>query len=202
MQDWAQQDIAGVAHWCAREFQPEKFFLVGHSVGGQLAGLAGINHLVQGMVLVAAQSGYWRYWPWHTRHGIAALWHVMPLIARMLGYLPGRLGIGEDLPLGVATEWAKWGRHRQYLFGFAHELELQHYRKLATPILAYSFWDDFFAPKPAVEALLQAYSSATITHHHLTPAVSPAPRIGHFGFFREHFRASLWQETLVWLQKF
>ncbi len=201
MRAWAQQDMAGAAQWCARELRPEKFFLVGHSAGGQLVGLAGINHLVHGLVLVAAQSGYWRHWPPLTRYRYAALWHMMPLIAGAWGYLPGKLGIGEDLPRGVACEWAKWCRHPEYLFGFSHAYELQHYQNFSAPLLAYSFWDDGYAPKRAVEALLREYSSTAITHKHLTPSTSPSARIGHFGFFREQFRASLWQEVLAWLRQ-
>lgn len=200
MRDWAQQDMAGVAQWCASEFQPERFFLVCHSAGGQLMGLAGINHLVHALVFVAAQHGYWGNWPLRSRFGIATLWQLMPVLTRVFGYLPARLGIGEDLPRGVANEWAKWGRDRDYLFGFGHEFDLRSYDTLVAPMLAYSFWDDWYAPRVAVEALLQKYSAAQVTHRHLNYAASPAQRIGHFGFFREQFRDSLWKETLAWLQ--
>lgn len=202
MSDWAQQDLAGVAHWCAREFQPERFFLICHSAGGQLMGMARINPLVHALVFVAAQHGYWGNWPLRSRYNVAVLWRLIPVVTRVFGYLPARLGIGEDLPRGVANEWAKWGRDRDYLFGFGHEFDLESYRSLAVPMLAYSFWDDWYAPRVAVEALLQKYSAAQITHHHLTPTESPVQRIGHFGFFREQFRDSLWEETVAWLRTF
>ncbi len=202
MRDWAQQDMASAAEWCARELQPKKIFVIGHSAGGQLVGMAGINHLIHGLVLVAAQSGYWKHWPAQSRYRYVLLWRVMPLIANVWGYLPGKLGIGEDLPRGVANEWAKWSRHPRYLFGYASAHEQESYHKLSAPILAYSFWDDEYAPKLAVEALLHEYSAAQVAHKHFTRDISPAARIGHFGFFREQFRASLWQEVLRWLLEF
>lgn len=201
MRDWAQLDMASAAEWCVRELQPDKFFVLGHSAGGQLVGLAGIHHLVQGLVLVAAQSGYWRYWPARAHYRYALMWRLLPLVTGAVGYLPGKLGIGEDLPRGVANEWAQWCRHPRYLLGCVAEHEQQHYHKLSVPLLAYSFWDDDYAPKLAVEALLREYASAKLTHIHFTANNSPAARIGHFGFFREQFRASLWQETLVWLSR-
>ena len=69
------------------------------------------------------------------------------------------------------------------------------------PLLAYSFSDDAYAPTPAVESLLDAYSGADITHRHLTPADLGVSEIGHFGFFRERFRDTLWQESAAWLRR-
>ena len=52
-----------------------------------------------------------------------------------------------------------------------------------------------------LEALLREYPVAAITHHHCTPADIQGQAVGHFGFFREHMRASLWLETVEWLRK-
>ena len=39
---------------------------------------------------------------------MAVLWHgVMPLVTRVVGYFPAQiLGLGEDIPAGVAMQWA------------------------------------------------------------------------------------------------
>jgi len=48
-------------------------------------------------------------------------------------------------------------------------------------------------------AFLDAYTGADITHRHLAPKDLGVPEIGHFGFFRERFRDSLWREAADWL---
>ncbi len=83
----------------------------------------------------------------------------------------------------------------------ADTLDLSRYRTLAIPILAYSFEDDTLAPRPSVEALLQEYPSADVTHKHLVPSTINEAPIGHFGFFRGRFRKTLWQETADWLKQ-
>ncbi len=80
-------------------------------------------------------------------------------------------------------------------------MDLNRYAALTIPILAYSFDDDVSARRPSVEALLREYPGANMTHKHLVAtAINEAP-IGHFGFFRERFRNTLWQETADWLKR-
>jgi len=201
MHEWGQKDIASVIEWSQQKFQPTRLFIVGHSAGGQLVGFAANNHLIDAMVFVAAQNGYWGHWPMPQRFVYAGLWHFMPVLANVWGYLPSKpLGLGEDLPRGVACEWAKWCRHPEYMFGYQSSLDISNYAKLAAPILAYSFADDSYAPKPAVDALLQNYPQARIVRRHVTPAAVNAKSIGHFGFFRKVVRDTLWRETVTWLQ--
>jgi len=201
MQEWGQKDIASVIDWSQQKFQPTKLFIVGHSAGGQLVGFAANNHRIDAMVFVGAQNGYWGHWPLPQRWAYAGLWHLMPVLANIWGYLPSKyLGLGEDLPCGVACEWAKWCRHPEYLFGYRHAFEISNYAKVTVPILAYSFADDSYAPKPAVDALLQKYSQARVVRRHITPAAVNAKTIGHFGFFRKTLRDTLWRETVTWLQ--
>lgn len=202
MHEWGQKDITSVMTWAHQKFQPAKLFMIGHSAGGQLIGLAANQHLLNAVVLVAAQSGYWGHWPLPQRWAYAGLWQVMPLLAHVWGYLPSKhLGLGENLPRGVACEWAKWCRHSEYLFGYKNELDVSNYATLTVPMLAYSFADDAYAPKPAVDALLQHYSNARIVRKHLTPAAGKAHAIGHFGFFRRTVGETLWRETADWLHR-
>jgi predicted alpha/beta hydrolase len=72
------------------------------------------------------------------------------------------------------------------------------YARVRAPILSYSFSDDEYAPRPAVENLL--YSNADRTHVHLRPRDVHARRVGHFGFFRPAFEQSLWRPAIAWLQ--
>jgi predicted alpha/beta hydrolase len=130
---------------------------------------------------------------------MALRWHLaVPLASRLFGYVPGWLGTKEDLPGGVAREWAAWCRRPGFLFE-GHAERRRGFERFAKPFLAYSFADDDYAPRAAVESLLDAYREARVDHRHVTPREVGAPAIGHFGFFRERFRETLWRESAAWL---
>lgn len=200
MRQWGEQDLAGVLDWIADHLRPKRLQVVGHSVGGQVVGLAANNHRVHSLMMVGSQSGWWGHWPVPSRYRIALNWYVLiPAVTRVYGYLPGRFGTKEDLPAGVAREWARWGRRRTYLME-SEELR-PGFQRLRCPLLAYSFTDDAYAPRPAVEGLLDLYSEADVFHRHLAPRDVGASAIGHFGFFREQFRETLWRDSVAWLKK-
>lgn len=96
LRQWAEEDQGGALDWIAGHLHPRKILVVGHSVGGQIVGLAPGNERIAGMV-------------------------------------------------GVAGE-------------------------------------------------------ARVDHRHVTPREVGAPAIGHFGFFRERFRDTLWRESAGWLK--
>jgi predicted alpha/beta hydrolase len=197
---WAEEDQGGALDWVTSNLQPHKILVVGHSVGGQIVGLAPGNERIAGMVAVAAQSGYWGHWPSPSRYRMALNWYVgVPLASRLFGYVPGWLGTKEDLPAGVAREWAEWCRQPRFLFA-GHDERRRGFERFDRPFLAYSFEDDDYAPRAAVESLLDAYREARVDHRHVTPREVGAPAIGHFGFFRERFRDTLWRESAGWLR--
>ena len=117
MRQWGELDLDAALRWTLREREPDRLLLVGHSVGGQLLGHASAGDEVAAAWLVGSQSGHWRHWPLAGRAGIFALWHLLiPGLSRTLGHFPSHwFGLGEPLPSGVAREWARWGRHRDYL---------------------------------------------------------------------------------------
>jgi predicted alpha/beta hydrolase len=109
------------------------------------------------------------------------------------------LGMGENLPAGVARQWARWGRHPEHLFSECSEGERERYLRLGFPIRCYRFTDDNFAPRMAVEQLVGFYRGAAtevITH---APAELGASAIGHFGWSKPPFRDTLWREMADWL---
>ena len=58
---------------------------------------------------------------------------------------------------------------------------------------------DAAAALAAVEAFLAQYPGAQREMKRIAPREVSAERIGHFGFFRERFRDTLWQEAAEWL---
>jgi len=200
--DWGQLDFAGVLAW-TRQTHPEgETVVVGHSIGGQLLGLAPGAEQIRRAILVAAQAGTWRHWTGLARLGVAALWYAgIPLLTALAGHLPmSWFGLGRDVPPGVAREWAAWGRSPGYLFDPRHGLDLSGYQRLAIPVRAYTFADDGYAPPRAVAALLRQYSAARIDHQHRDRALVQARPVGHFGFFRPGVVPELWAESARWLR--
>jgi predicted alpha/beta hydrolase len=198
--DWGELDLASVIAWAARELGDGQTSVVGHSVGGQLLGLLPDVSAIRAVVMVGSQSGDYRLWPSVAeRAWYGALWHaIVPGVASTLGYLPGSLGIGEDLPGGVARQWARWCRTPGYMVGGEGRGRRDLYRRVTSPILAFGFDDDDYAPPAAVSALLALYENAPITRRQISLTEA---KVGHFGFFRERFAPTLWKEAAVFLER-
>jgi predicted alpha/beta hydrolase len=194
MTEWATRDA--VAAMNAAVELDEPLVLVGHSFGGQLLGLVEIPAAAKGIVLVGAQFGYHGHWPAPRKLAYGLLWRlVVPVVVRAFGYLPGHFGLGVDLPAGVALEWARWCSRPNYLLD-DYPQAVEAFEAIDRPTLFYSFTDDLFAPKNAVDAYLRALSPATFVHRRFDPRVLGRDGIGHFGYFRSGVVPSLWNETV------
>lgn len=195
MQAWGECDLSAAICWASRRDHGAPVLLVGHSFGGQALGLACQAERVARAVLVASQHGWVGHWPLRDRLLLRPLWHVvMPTLATVLGRFPASwFGAGEDLPLGVALDWARWGRRRD------HPGIWNGHAALRLPLLVYSFSDDRLAPPASVEALVRAYSRAAVARRHLQPAELGLAEVGHWGFFRVGMVPSLWAEVADFL---
>ena len=200
MRDWAELDMAGVIDWASAFYQPRCLILVGHSIGGQAAGLLDNSEKVGAMLTVSAQSGYWALAPALEKY---RLWFyvylLIPILSHLFGYLPwSRLGRGEDLPRGVALEWARWCRCPDYLCGDKTLASLRNFANFTAPVRAYSFSDDKWGTKIAVNAMMARYIHAPMEHLHRTPQDNGGHKIGHLGFFQPN-SMKLWRETDQWI---
>ncbi len=200
--EWGALDQAAMLAWLRHDYPTSELLVIGHSIGGQIVGLTSENAYIKGVMGVAAQNGYWMRWPGIHKTWIAALWFiVVPVLCPLFGYFPGsKLGMGEDVPAGVAQEWAKAGRSPGYLLDIHGGTDHDYYACLKAPFRSYSFEDDYYAPRRTVEALLDFYPNARSEHRHLKPADIGTAKIGHFGFFRETFQHTLWAESAAWLK--
>jgi predicted alpha/beta hydrolase len=196
MRQWAELDLTAAIEWAERTWPGVPLLAVGHSFGGQGIGLSPAAPRLRGLVTVAAQSGWWGHWPLALRIRYAALWHVaMPALTHAFGYFPAhRFGAGEDLPKGVALEWARWCRSREYLGDYAGHAAMD------VPVLAFGFADDDYAPRAAIDALHARYSRAQVERRHVSPREVGVDRIGHFGFFKPGVPA-LWGEAAEWIKR-
>lgn len=197
--DWALLDMAGVVDWIVTECRPQRLFAVGHSFGGQTPGLLPNGDQIAALVTLSAQSGHWRLQGGGQQLAVALHTHLtLPVLARLWGYVPwSRFSSAEDLPQGVALEWAAWCRRRGYLLDDP-SLPVERYRQFQAPVLAYSIADDAWGTARSVDAMMHAYPR--LTRRHLVPWEVGLERIGHFGFFRPAC-AALWPELLAWLEQ-
>lgn len=195
LSDWGRLDLTAALAFARDDLRAHKVCVVAHSVGGQLLPLVEQPARVDAVVGVGAQEGYFGNWPLPLRLAFFLLCRVvMPLLVRLTGFLPARLlGLGEDLPPGVGREWARWAGTRGYL------QSAPFFDRLSAPALAYSFSDDWLAPRRAVERLLASQPRLEVRHRHLSPRDLGLPAIGHFGFFRHDLQASLWRESTDFL---
>lgn len=197
MRDWALIDTPSVLEWAASKWRARRLFVLGHSFGGQTLGLIERPELVTAAVGMSAQSGYWGAMPgnekWRVRFAVTVM---IPVLARIFGYLPWSLfASGEDLPKGVALEWARWCRRRNYLLDDS-SMPLERYRRFTAPMLSYSIDDDKWGSRHAVDEMMRAYSN--VTRRHIMPADYGLPRVGHMGFFRKGSEP-IWDEVFEWL---
>jgi predicted alpha/beta hydrolase len=200
LHNWVIDDHRAALDWLDTEYPTHQILVVGHSLGGQIAGVLPEMRRVTAWLGVASQSGYWRGWDGWLRVRMILLWYVLiPVLSRLYGYFPARLvGMGNnDLPANVVLEWARGGRHPLYL---KHVFDAAGFDDFQQPMLFYSFSDDDFAPRQTVDNLCALYPNADSTHKHVKPADLGVTAIGHFGFFRKAFKDTLWVETAEWLE--
>jgi predicted alpha/beta hydrolase len=187
MTDWVERDARAVHAWAGDDVA-----MIGHSFGGQLIGLLDDLRDVRAAVLVATQLGYYGHWPIAQRARLWATWHVvLPMVVAAAGYLPGRLGLGEDLPAGVALEWARWCRDAEYLIG-ARPDAAARFAAWSRPTMMIAVKDDPLAPARAIAALAARLSNAPLERRRIDEP------LGHFGFFRPRASAH-WDEVAEFL---
>jgi predicted alpha/beta hydrolase len=199
MAEWAFVDARAMHDHLEAHYPGVPLALIGHSFGGQLFGLLDQTRNARAAIFVGAQLGYCGFWPEPQASALRAMWkYMVPGRCRVLGYLPKQAGMGEDLPAGVALQWARWCSHPEYLMSEFPEAR-ERFATFDRPILSYSFTDDTYAPARAVDALFEVLTASPATQRRLSPAELGVSAIGHFGFFRPRAGAKRWDEATHFL---
>ena len=198
---WGQFDMPAALDCLRERSQVSQVNLIGHSAGAQLVGLMPNHAAIRRVVMVAGSSGYVRRIAFPQR--LAAEFFLrlyLPVVSRVLGYAPLRvIRYGEDLPAGVAQDWARWCRGPGYVAnGFGREIQRHYYDEFRAPILALRALDDPIATDANVRDLLRLFPSAPSEIRPLDPRQFNLPAIGHTQFFRRN-RQSLWPLVTEWL---
>jgi predicted alpha/beta hydrolase len=202
MRDWAALDITAAVDFALREANGEPLLYVGHSYGGQGLGLLPNNQKVSRALFVAAQVGYWKLFPAPEKYRVYMMLNFFgPAAAHLFGYVPGKLGIGEDLPKGVFLEWAGWCMKPNYLFDDKTLDARKNFSNYHGALRGIGMTDDDWAPPVAVGKLLEGYTGTKPEHVTIRPTDIGVNKLGHFGFFREVGRGKLWPAAADWLSQ-
>jgi len=202
MQDWGEQDLPAAIKWCRENCPNNQLLGVGHSIGGQMIGLAHNRDELSAQLNVASQYAHWSHWRQQPeRFNSWLFFHlILPSITKIMGYFPGKILGSESLPVGVALDWARWGRQGNYNALSKAAPISKGFADYAGKLRFYGFTDDKkFAPPETVEKMPDLYQGANsdvIIKHPLDYDMSS---IGHFGFFKSSMNKTAWQETSSWL---
>ena len=196
--DWALLDLNAALTLMAVDDVP--LFLVGHSFGGHAFGLQPLHRRVAGVYTFGTGAGWHGWMPKAEQIKVLLMWRLIgPLLTRWSGYLAwSKLGLGEDLPLGVYRDWKRWCRFPRYFFDDPDMAHLRaRFDEVTTPIMAANATDDLWASPASRDAFMAGYSNAPWRGVDIDPLRSGIGPVGHMGYFRP--RASpLWEEALRW----
>ena len=196
MADWGLLDMPAATR-ALNAIAPEHPMVgVGQSYGGQALGLSGISNRFTRYGMIAVMSGYHR--------GLDDKWAGprMFLLGVPLSYLfrsmPKWMRLGEPIPATVFRDWARWCSMPDYFFDDPDLKETSRFADVHTPILSLRMTDDRWGTERAVISLMKHYNQASVERRWISPKDAGGP-IGHLGFFRSRFAATLWPPFLAWL---
>ena len=202
LQDWGALDQAAAIDWLRQRCGVPRVLLLGHSAGGQLMGLLPDREALAGVVAVAGSTGWLGGMPWRFRP--VAWWFLkcwLPLSVRWSG--AGRckaVGQGEDLPRGVALQWAAWCSRPGYAVNApGGEAVRQGHEALRCSLTVLHASDDPIATAANVEDLLRRFPNARRRSEQLRPQDFGYAQLGHIDLFRAS-RERVWPRIAQALQ--
>lgn len=139
-------------------------FIVGHSIGGQVALMAAGMELpgLSGVVVVASGCPYWRTWEGAEAYRIRAATWTCGAMARSLGVFPGdKVGFGGREPRTLIVQWAHAAQTGDYVHGdFDGDALLA---KPGPPTLGIRVEGDAWAPERSVKHTLNRLTARDVT---------------------------------------
>ena len=190
--DWGRYDMDAAIAWARSRWPEAPTWALCHSFGGQALGLTPRSVELAGAIVVASASGDMALYDTRFGYVMRFIMHVaIPAMTTALGYMPGRLGLGADLPAGVVQEWSRWCRTPNYLLG---ALGQTGHADLAIPMHFFQIADDTYAPAKPARALEGWYQRATKRSRTIHPSEVGLRKIGHFGLFRRGKTEAFWNE--------
>ena len=200
--EWGSLDIDAVLAWALENDGGLPVHVVGHSFGGFGVGLAPHAAGLSRILTVGAQHAYWRDLRFRHQLGHWGRSAVTVPLCAIFGYFPAkRLGLMEDLPRGVALDWARSRKDFTTAASGARRDALRSSGAAVTaPILALAPNDDSYATLAAMERAVSYTPNSRARIIHLPPERYGETALGHFALFHSRYKDTFWPETLAWLR--
>ncbi len=184
--DWGQLDIPAVIDWMVDKYPARKRYMVGHSMGGQIVGLARNFNQIEKMVAFVPSYGNWQNNAAKGRWKMGFRWAtIFPLTVLKNGYFPAsRMNMGNDWPRGVTWDWWSWGIRRLPHYKIMDNRKIQHfYHETKVPIKAYFTTDDLIASERCIPYYKIDFASTDLEVIVLQPKDYGLEKIAHMGMF-------------------
>lgn len=202
-QDWGELDMPAALAWLQQTYPTLNKHLVGHSAGGLLFGLMPNYEQLSSIVSVGCSTGYVKEISMPDKLVATAMLSIyFPATIKMFGYLPAKkLGLGEDLPARVATQWADWCSNPGYVSNaFSKDVDEHYFNDVKAPMVVLNMKDDAIASEANVNALHKLFPKIQLNKIRLDPKDYGLGEVGHMGFFRSA-NSKLWPNVTEWLDK-
>lgn len=183
---WGIEDAPAVTDWIRNKYPTNKIHLVAHSMGGQILGLMDNWSVFDKIILLASSSGNWNNFKTSLRRKVSLSTNLFfPICLYSFGFVPGRFGLGQDWPKGVANEWWDNSKNNRTM---AESMKLTQktteYDNIDRTIHAIFFEDDPMATLRTIPNIARSYPSAKIITTLIRPKEYGLKEIGHFGIFK------------------
>jgi predicted alpha/beta hydrolase len=196
--DWAERDLGGALDLARQRAEGRPVALIGHSFGGQALGVTDRGAWLDAVLTIGTQFVWYGNWTGIERWRMRLIWSALiPGATAAFGYLPGWMGMSEDVPLEVAREWARWCRSENYLIDHVPGAR-ERLAAVRCPARVISITDDDYAPEVAVDAYAALLPEAERVRW--TPADAGLKSLGHFRAFRPA-ASRLWDDVALWLEQ-
>jgi len=193
--DWGRYDSVAVTDWIRSKYSTLSIHLIAHSMGGQIYGMMRNWDSFDKVIFLTTSSGNFnRFSPliykWKVK--LPAM-TIFPILNRVLGYIPGSIGLGEDWPKGVAKDWCRNSNLNGLMPNYLHDkIGLSYYKQMNKKITAWYFEDDTMSTFDTIDELQPSYPNAILNIKTIHPSDVGLEKIGHFGLFKQKAKTKLW----------
>jgi len=191
MCDWGIRDQEAALAYVVERFGHLPVRIVGHSLGALWLAFHRDIGRVDRVVAVASGPNHWLDQPLSYMPAVVWFWWLAgPLTTKVIGYLPGWLGFGADLPKDVYWQWRRWCLSREFSrpeWGMSlpsPKLDEARFHLTLMPVA-----DDVMIPPTMARRLPTFYPYANAQEDLIVPKDFGLKEIGHLRVFAPRSKA-------------